>query len=499
MPIEGSILGVCQRWTLLESEEISNIYRVIMNIKTIKKIHFTGIKGVGMTALALLANDLKMKITGSDTNESFTTEQTLKKAGIKFKEDFSGERIKKVKPDLLIYTGAHFNKGEVRTAKDLEIPTMSQGKALGFFMKSKKAISVCGVGGKTTTSAMIATVLTKANLNPSFAIGVADIPCLGTPAGYNKKGEWFIAEADEYIQSPENKTPKFFSQNPEIAVLTNLAFDHPDAYLSFTNTKKAFKKFLKKIPSTGLFVTCLDNQNNQKILKDLNVPTETYGFSPQANWQIIRFHQAEGKVFFSISFKDIDFGEFILNVPGRFNALNATAALVVAHFLGIDVKKIKEGLELFTGTKRRFEKIAEIRNTLLYDDYAHHPLEIRATLKAAKEFFIGKKITAVFQPHTYSRTKALFSEFVKAFENADQVIITDIYASARETGNLGISGEKLAGNIEKHHPGVKFLAGKKEVIEYLAEKNLQGTVIFTMGAGDVYLWGKDIVKILKNS
>lgn len=451
-----------------------------------------------MTALALLARDLKIKVTGSDIPEFFTTEETLKKAGISYKQKFSADYVKRVRPDLLVYTGAHFNKEEISAAKGLKIPTMPHGEALGFFMKDKKAISVCGVGGKTTTSAIIAAVLTKVNFNPSFAVGVADIPCLGTPAHYNKKGGWFVAEADEYVQSPEDKTPKFFAQNPEIAVLTNLAFDHPDVYPTIKSTRRAFKKFLQKIPSNGLLVTSLDNLDNQKLLRELDVPRETYGFSPNADWQITRFHQAEGKTFFSVSFKDIDFGEFILNVPGRFNALNATAALAVAHFLGIDVKKTKEGLSFFTGTKRRFEKVGEGNSTLLYDDYAHHPLEIKATLKAAKDFFLGKKIIAIFQPHTYSRTKALFNEFARAFEDADQAIITDIYASAREKGDLGISGEKLAKAIEKHHPNVKFSAGKSEILKVLRESILKDTVIFTMGAGDIFNWHKEILKAVSS-
>jgi len=414
-----------------------------MQLKDIKKIHFTGIKGVGMAALALLANDLKIKITGSDTAESFTTEETLKKAGIKYWHKFSSDYIKKIKPDLLVYTGAHYNKEEVIAARKLKIPTLSHGEALGFFMKNKKAISVCGVGGKTTTSALIATVLTHANFRPSFAVGVADIPCLKTPARYDKKGDWFVAEADEYVYSPHDKTPKLFAQNPEIAVLTNLAFDHPDVYPTFSKTKKTFKKFLEKVPKKGLFITYLDNPNNQKVLKELSIPKVTYGFSPQADWQLTRFHQSEGKTFFSITFQDIDFGEFILNVPGRFNALNATATIVVAHFLGIDMRKIKQGLEFFSGTKRRFEKISQIKSTLLYDDYAHHPLEIKATLKAAKGFFFGKKIIAIFQPHTYSRTKALFTDFTKSFEDADLAIITDIYASAREKEDPHVSSQKL--------------------------------------------------------
>jgi len=452
-----------------------------------------------MTALALLAKDLKIKITGSDVPDSFTTEETLKKAGIKYKEKFSADYVKKVRPDLLVYTGAHFNKEEVIAARQLKIPTLSHGEALGLFMKDKKAISVCGVGGKTTTSAMVATVLTQANFYPSFAVGVADIPCLGVSARYNKKGDWFVAEADEYVYSPNDNTPKFLAQNPQVAVLTNLAFDHPDVYPSFSKTKKAFKEFLKKIPKNGLFVTCLDNKNNQRFLNEIKVPKATYGFSPKSNWKIARFHQAEGRAFFSVNYQDIDFGEFILNVPGRFNALNATASLVVAHFLGADIKKIKQGLEAFTGTKRRFEKITQKGSTLLYDDYAHHPLEIRATLKAAKEFWPAKKIIAIFQPHTFSRTKALFADFSKSFEDADLVILTDIYASAREEEDPTISGEKLAKQTQKHHPEVYFLPGKEEVIEFLSEKNLQDTVIFTIGAGDIYLWHKEILRILRGT
>lgn len=469
-----------------------------MNPKDIKKIHFTGIKGVGMTALALCASDLGIKITGSDVGEKFVTDETLKKAKILWKRSFRKENVGK--PDLLIYTCAH--KGEenpeVQDAKGRKIPTLSHAEALGLFMEGKEGISVCGVGGKTTTSSMIATVLEKTGLNPSFAIGVGSINPLGAPGKYRKIGRYFVAEADEYIASPQLKTPKFMYQDPKVIVITNIQLDHPDVFKNIDETIGAFRNFVQKLPEDGLLVCCIDNENVKKLLQSIKVPLETYGFSPLADWQIVNINWLPGKMTFSIRHKEVEIEDLIINVPGRFNALNAAASFVVGNFLGLGFNQIKQGLKEFIGTKRRFEFIKKINGVDLYDDYAHHPSELRATLGAAKKRFAKRRIIAIFQPHTYSRTKVLFDEFAKSFDDADLVVVSDIYASSREKKeDFNVKSLDLADEIKKHKKNSFYLAGESEVVEFLSKNTKKDDVIFTLGAGDVFLWHNNIIKNLK--
>lgn len=469
-----------------------------IKLKDIKKIHFTGIKGVGMTALALCVRDLGIKVTGSDIEEKFVTDKTLKQTKICWKKGFKKENVGK--PDLLIYTCAHQGEKnpEVIYAKKQKIPVLSHAQALGLFMQDKESISVCGVGGKTTTSSIMATLLDQAGLNPSFAIGVGSINPLGLPGRYNKKGKYFVAEADEYITAPRIRKPRFMYQNPKIIVITNIELDHPDVYKNIGQTIDVFKKFVEKLPENGLLVCCIDNDKIKKLLQLIKVPYQTYGFSPLADWQIIKVSWLPGKMTFSIKNKDIETEDLVINIPGKFNILNATAAWVVGNFLGIGFNQLKQGLKAFKGTKRRFEFIENIDGISLYDDYAHHPIEIKATLEAAKKWFGGRRIIAVFQPHTYSRTKVLLADFAKSFIDADLIIITDIYASAREKKeDFKVSSKDLADKMRKQKANVFYLPGETQVAEFLKENTKKGDVIFTLGAGDIFLWHEDIIKKLK--
>ena len=479
-----------------------------MDLKKIKSIHFTGIKGVGMTALALCANDLGIKVTGSDIEERFVTDETLKKAGIFWKPGFKKENIGN--PDLLVFTAAHGGQSniEVVAAEAKNIPVLSHAQALGLFMNGKDAISVCGVGGKTTTSAMLATIFDVAGFHPSYTIGAGNINPIGNPGKYDQKGRYFIAEADEYFTSPQDLKPRFFYQNPKIAVISNVEFDHPDVYKDFNQTLRTFQTFITKVPNDGLIVICIDNPNNRKLLQLISArsrsapggksPVETYGFSPEADWRITLINQSNKKVFFKVKHRDLAINELILSVPGRFNVKNAVAALITANFCGIPINKIKKGLERFKGTKRRFELVKEIKGVRLYDDYAHHPIQIKATLKAAKKWFKNKRIVVVFQPHTYTRTKALFKEFSQSFANADLIIITDIYASAREKKDSRISGRMLAQEINKLQANVVYKNGRKEVTEFMKLKAKKGDIIFTLGAGDIFNWHDKIIKNLSS-
>ncbi len=471
----------------------------MIDIKKVKSIHLVGIKGVAMTALACLAQDLKIRITGSDTAEVFVTDKILKTRKIKYNIGFSPKNIKN--QNLVVYTGAHggHQNPEVQEAVKKDIQVLNHAQALKLFLKDKQVISVCGVGGKTTTSSMIATILEFARFKPSWAIGVGEIFPLGSP-GRAGQGRHFIVEADEYVACPQtDPTPRFLYQSPQITVCTNIEFDHPDVYSSLTQTKKAFLSFFKKIPQDGLLVANSDDPNTKDVLKEFKKPVQTFGLSPAANWQIKNIHSTEQRTFFDLEFKGIQIQDFILNQPGRIAVQNAAAAIAVANFLGIDFKTIKKGLKSFLGTKRRFEKIWEFKKILLYDDYAHHPKEINATLEATRSWFKNKKLLCLFQPHTYSRTKELFTEFTLCFNKADFVVILPIYASAREKKDPNISSKILVDEIKKSQKQAYYAKNFEKAVELISTLSEKDEIIITMGAGDVFHIHPMIIKALKPS
>ena len=459
-----------------------------------KHIHFVGIKGVAMTGLAILAKEKGFRVTGSDVFEEFLTDSVLIRNGITPIIGFSKDNLND-KPDLVITTGAHggINNPESKAAVDMGIRTIMQGTALGEFMNEKDGIAVCGCHGKTTTTAIISTILEFSGYKPSFVVGCADIPSLDNP-GRAGSGKYFIAEADEYITCPGvDFTPKFMWLNPKIIVMTNIDFDHPDAYKSIEEVKLAYLQFAQKLNKDDILVACIDDQNIAGILTKIKSKVLTYGQSPKADYRPIEISFEEEVTYFSILNKEFNLGRFTLHIPGIHNVLNATAAIVASLEAGVSLEKIQKSLIKFTGTKRRFEKLGEKNGIKVYDDYAHHPAEIEATLKGAKTWLPKSKITVVFQPHTYSRTKSLKDKFSKCFSSAEEVIITDIYSSKREDPDPEISSKILANLISKNHKNIKYIGNPQEVAEYLGKKLISGDVVITMGAGDIYKIGSKIL------
>ena len=468
-----------------------------INWNSIKRIHFVGIKGVAMAALAVWAKEAGYLVTGSDTTEEFPTDEVLARAGITVLPDFDPRNLgRRVKPDIVIYTGAHGGKdnSEVAEAIAEHIPAIPHGQALGLVMANKIQVSVAGSHGKTTTSAMIATVLTNAGLDPSYAIGCGDIRGLGFP-GHFGRSDVFVAEADEYITDPwHDSTPRFLWQHPDILVVTNIDYDHPDAYASLVDVQNAFMKFQDQEKGMKLTIVNADDPASKVLM---NNSVLTYGFSATAEFQVTHVGFGEERTFFTLSQHGMKLIDFTLKVPGRHNALNATAAAIACKQLGLSWEQIAKGLLIFGGTKRRFEFVGNAPagggDIRVYDDYAHHPTEIKAQLAAVREWFPRRRIIAVFQPHTYSRTKALLSEFSHAFTNAHEVILTDIYSSARETDTLGISGKTLVEETAKHHQNVYFAPDYSHVNKLLRQHMQPNDVVLFMGAGNIYTWGKQFV------
>lgn len=420
------------------------------------RIYFVGIKGVAMASLAIWAKESGKVVAGSDVEEEFPTDEELRKAEIEVHEGFDIIHLVTFRPDLVIYTGAHggWDNPQVQEATKRGIPSMSHGKALGMAMEGKRQISVAGSHGKTTTSAMIATILTEAGLDPSYAIGCGSIRGLGA-AGHAGIGDWFVAEADEYVTDPgHDQTPRFMWQKPEILVVTNIDYDHPDAYPDLLAVQQAFIALQKQSKFTFI---CADDEASSVLNKSRNVAT--FGLSEKLN-------------------------ELKLQIPGGHNMLNAAAASAACEKIGIPWKVVKRGLERFGGTKRRFEKLGQLRGALIYDDYAHHPKEIEVTIAAFRIKFPKKRLIVVFQPHTYSRTKALLTDFARALGMADIALITDIYASAREIQ----TEEGLA-----QHLGGVYAPTRNDVSGWLAKELKADDVIVFMGAGDIYQWARDII------
>ncbi len=464
-------------------------------MEKVKSIHFVGIKGVGMAPLAIIAKEAGIKVTGSDIGEEFITDEVLQKVGVIPFVGFLKEHVGSV--DLVVTTGAHggFDNEEVLEAKRKGITVLTQGEAVGVFMegtilgqKDTVGISVAGSHGKTTTTAMIATILKECHQDPSFLVGTANVSSLGS-CGHFGTGKYFVAEADEYATEPiYDTTPKLLWQHPKIALFTNIELDHPDLYKSVEEVRAAFLQFANNLPYNGTLVVNGDDGQIKKLCNDYKGTVISFGYSPRNDYVLKRVNISGSQTFFWVETKGTSLGEFVVSVPGEHNALNAVGALVVGIECGFSVEKMKHGLSVFKGSKRRFEFVAKTRSgILLYDDYAHHPTEIKKTLAAFRKSFPKHKIICIFQPHTFSRTKILFDQFLHAFHDAEQVIITDIYPSLREHSDSSISSKQLVEAMGRFHKNVIFLPELSHVVEYTKQKNAgEDTILVTMGAGDIY-------------
>lgn len=468
-------------------------------------IHFTGIKGVGMAALAQVLQDQGHTVQGSDTKEWFITDPVLSKRGIKVFERFTPRNISIIensrwKPaiDKLIYTGAHHGAQnvEVKWAASRGIPTINYAKALGETFGDKKQICVCGVGGKTTTTAMLATILHNASLDPSWVIGTSEIPSLpasgkwgGDPASETGRDKWAVIESDEYVADPQaDKTPKFMYLNPQVIICTNIHHDHPDVYPTEDDAIQAYIRFFEKLPKGGLLLISsqvfsvipdsIRNLYRSRIsLRSSGMTEEGRNGTAEREAKVIIYDE---------NFTLEDSVRKVIQVPGDYNVKNAMATVLAAEYIGVPREKALEALKKYTGSKRRFELIADVGGVKIYDDYAHHPDEISGLTQAVKSKFPDSKIKFIFQPHTFSRTKALLSEFARSLIAVDEAIIYPIFPSAREVVDSTVSSQILADEINKIGGNAKYFANGEKLIEYVCRTVSQNEVIFTVGAGNLY-------------
>ena len=463
----------------------------------IKKIHFVGIKGVGIAPLAIIAKEAGFDVAGSDIEEAFITDQEINDAGIQIFSGFDSKNIEGV--DLVITTGAHggFSNPESKSARERGITVISQAEALSkfmdgsFFGKDFFGIAVSGSHGKTTTAAIISTVLKENSLDPSYSIGTGNIPSLGK-SGHFGRGKYFVGEEDEYVVDVDSDTrPKLLLLRPKVIIVTNVDYDHPDVYPSISELSAVFLEFANKLGEDGLLIACGDSIYDKKLLKDFGGRKISFGMSRTNDFYIEKVSMNEDQMFFWVRSNETLLGEFSMRVFGEHNAVNALSAIALGLEIGLSLDQIKKGLAVYKGSKRRSEYIGKTSGSaLVYDDYAHHPQEIKRTLEAFKTSFPKKKIVAIFQPHMHSRTKKLLEQFISSFESADEVIITEIFSSFREKRDPKFSAKQIAEPIRNK---AVFISSLSDVIKYADEKNYSSdTVIITMGAGDVYKIGSEI-------
>ncbi len=448
-------------------------------------IHFVGIGGIGMSGIAELLLSLGYKVSGSDMKLGAITER-LAELGADIHEGHRKEQIRGA--DVLVTsTAISKTNPEVIAAKQISIPIIPRAEMLAELMRIKYAVAVAGAHGKTSTTAMVANVLDKGGLDPTVVIGGV-LKSIGTNALHGK-GDYIVAEADESDGS-------FLKYSPAIAVVTNIDREHLDFYNGIQDIKANFIKFINSVPFYGLAILCLDNEYVQDILPKVAVRYITFGQNGQADLQAreLSFHGTTS--FFKVFFKGELLGNIVLNLSGRHNVSNALAAISTGLELKIPFVTIKEALEKIEGVRRRLEIKGERKGVLVMDDYGHHPTEIKTTLEAVRESWPDKRLIVVFQPHRYTRTRALFDEFTRAFYNTDILIILPIYAASEQKID-GINSEKLCRGIKKHgHKNVSFALDFNEALSLVSKEEKKGDLILTMGAGDVFLLGEKFLEIL---
>ncbi len=453
--------------------------------KRIRRIHFVGIGGIGMSGIAEVLHNLGYAVSGSDARESENTRR-LASLGIGVTIGHRAENVSEA--DVIVRSSAVApDNVELAAGRQRLIPVILRAEMLAELMRMKYGVAVAGTHGKTTTTSMVGSVLARGGLDPTIVIG-GRLNALGTNARLGQ-GDFLVAEADESDGS-------FLKLSPTIAVVTTIDAEHLDYYRDLGHIQETFVEFINKVPFYGLAVLCLDQQNIQNLLPRVEKRFITYGLGTQADFlaRDIAFKGMTSE--FLASWKGQTLGRIQLRVPGLHNVYNALAATAVGWDLQIDFEAIQAALGEFTGVNRRFQILGEPKGILVVDDYAHHPAEIQATLNAAKSGF-GRNVIAVFQPHRYTRTHALLHEFATAFYQADRLFVTEIYP-AGERPIPGVHGGQIAEGVKEHgHKNVTYVPVKEDLVDAVTAVARSGDIILVMGAGDIWKVGEEIVRRLE--
>jgi len=454
--------------------------------KNIRKVHFVGIGGIGMSGIAEILLNQGFEITGSDKSLSEVTKR-LSDLGIKIYEGHSRENLKDA--DVLVYSSAvTIDNPEVKEAIARKIPVIKRSEMLAETMRLKYGIGIAGTHGKTTTTSMVGLVLTEGGIDPTIIVG-GKLSGLGGTNARLGNGDFIVVEADEFDRT-------FLKLTPVIAAITTLESEHLDTYRDLDDIKSAFIEFANKVPFYGFVVICMDEPALQDIIPQINKKIFTYGLTAQADIRAVDISHEKFFSSFTVKYKGKELGKIKLKIPGVHNVKNSLVAICVGIELGVDFKVIKKALESFGGVYRRFE-VKYDKEILVVDDYAHHPTETSATLSGIRAGW-DNRLVAVFQPHLYSRTRDFYQEFGRSFLNSDVFVCTDVYPAREEPIN-GITGELIA-NATKNfgHKNVIYIPDKNNIPDVLKGLKQDGDIIITMGAGDIWKFGEKFIGMLEN-
>jgi UDP-N-acetylmuramate--alanine ligase len=454
--------------------------------KNIKKVHFVGIGGIGMSGIAEILLNRGFEISGSDLAVSEVTNR-LSKLGVKIYEGHSADNLDDA--DVLVYSSAvTVDNPEVKAAVERKIPIIKRAEMLAETMRMKYGIGIAGTHGKTTTTSMVGLTLTEGGIDPTIIVG-GKLSGLGGTNARLGNGEFIVVEADEFDRT-------FLKLTPTIAALTTLESEHLDTYKDLDDIKTAFIEFANKVPFYGFVVLCLDEPALQDIIPQINKTIFTYGTTTQADVRALDISHNGFNSEYTLQYKGQKVGRIKLNIPGEHYVKNSLVAVTIGMELGIEFEVVKKALEKFSGVYRRFETKYN-KEILVLDDYAHHPTETTATLKAIRAAW-DRRLVVVFQPHLYSRTRDFYQEFGRSFLNTDVFICTDVYP-AREEPIEGISGALITDITKKFgHKNVFYIPDKNDVPQKLMELKKDDDIIITMGAGDIWKYGEKFVQLLTN-
>jgi len=451
-----------------------------------RRVHFVGIGGIGMSGIAEVLLNLGYEVSGSDLRESSVTSRLVDMGAVIHKghrpENVEGAHV------VVTSTAVKTDNTEVVAAQEQGIPVIPRAEMLAELMRMKHGLAVAGSHGKTTTTSMLAHCVAAANLDPTVVVG-GRLNSLGSNAKLGD-GDYLVAEADESDGS-------FLKLSPTVAVVTNIDREHMDHYGDFDALIAAFLDFINKVPFYGAAVICLDHPVIQRIIPHIHKRYITYGLSSQAEVHAVDLHFSGGASKFTVMHHDRWLGKVELQMPGRHNVLNALAAVAASLEVDIPFKVIRRSLNEFDGVSRRFTVTGSAAGVTVIDDYGHHPVEIRATLQAAREGF-GRRVISVFQPHRYSRVEDLRDDFMSAFNDTDWLIVTDIYA-AGERPIEGITAESLFRGLREHgHKNAVYLPDRAEIVDHILEIVKKGDIVITLGAGDVNEVGEELLERLRD-
>lgn len=447
------------------------------------RVHMLGIGGAGMSGLAIIMSGMGYTVSGSDLRPGVVGEK-LAALGIKVFQGHDKDQVSKA--DLVVASAAVSNDNpELIEARDRGIPVVTRAQMLGRLMLGKTGIAVAGTHGKTTTTSILAVILEHAGLDPTILIG-GDLNLINGNAKLGHS-DLFLTEACEAFNS-------FLELFPKIAVVTSIEADHLDCHGSLEGVKKGFRKFLSGIESGGFAVMCADCPNVREVIPSISSRVITYGTSDGSDCRALCVDATSPHPVFKVKYRGQDLGEFRLNVPGIHNVRNALSAIAVGMELGIGADTIREVLLKFDGAKRRFEILGTASGITVVDDYAHHPTEVSVTLQAARS--LNRRIIAVFQPHLYSRTQLLASDFAKSLSQADSIIVTEIYPS-REKPIPGVSAKMIADMINYETADkAKFIADKHDIAEEIIPYLKPDDLVIVMGAGDIRVAAESLLNRL---